>query len=91
MTTVCVTYNTLFLTPPKLLREYGTGLSASKKPDLRLFIINSIRLGKYRSPYSAKPMPVQTSECFIRIFNPRNGPIIGEVSKAGFLTLEMVQ
>jgi hypothetical protein len=44
MATVCVTYNTLSLTPVELLREYD-GPFIVKKPYLRLFIINSIRLG----------------------------------------------
>ena len=68
MTTLGVTYNTLFLTPPKLLREYERAFQPQKKPNLRLFIINFIRLGNYRSSYSAKPMPVQTSECFMSNF-----------------------
>jgi hypothetical protein len=46
MTTVCVTYNTLSLTPLKLLREYERAFQRQKAVSSTVHLFNSSRLGK---------------------------------------------
>jgi hypothetical protein len=67
MTTVCVTYNTLSLTPPKLRREYERIFQRQKAVSSIIYHqLYSAR--KISFAHSAKPMPVQTSEMFMSNF-----------------------
>ena len=68
MTTVCVTYNTLSATPLEVLCEYELAFQRQKA------VASTIHHQLYSATkisfaVSAKPMPVQTSECFISNFS----------------------